>query len=662
MIACTSNDLMTPLSGVIDGLSSIRNDEALFNSLTDQQREVFNTAFACSSVMNRICRKSLESFLHKKKEDKVLIQGGAMTDIGADGVSRLKISELVKHLHVVMDPFPKRVPIVITIDDNLPPVILADDLKVFRSIVNYLTNACAYTDSGSVHLKIFVKDGDGDIDDGSTDAYEEKQQHVVFLVEDTGPGVDVDQYQNLFKPIIGDEDDSSCKLASFGNDGGKAAKALTKKTGLGLYSVATQISSIGGQYGFRPRGFSDTGTQLFDSEGQELKGSVFWFSVPLKVSSEATAGISTVGTVAVVEMEEADESVQKEDGENGCSWNAADEAAITSTNNASSSSEAPDGRKRKHEGLSALSGRMNRALIIEDSVAARRSLSRMLNKLGFDVTEAVNGMEGLKTLQANLFDLVLCDFLMPVMDGTDCVLQYRQFEVSQRPWFDQYIVGISAHATEADVERGMKVGMNDFRPKPITMNHLEEILCCPDYQFASSRLDTFAGNLLQEEAKREQAAASSDESSTSLPSEQTRRVCLIVEGDKCVSKVAEVVAWGIGWKSIVVHSGEAALRLLKMRNWDAVLLDDSLPGLSSCGVVEHFREWEKMNRVNRQRNVFAMSSSFIPCQFEMSSTTVQLPSGFDGAIGKPVSAKVLTQFLSKSVETTSTMSRDIVSR
>ena len=45
--------------------------------------------------------------------------------------------------------------------------------------------------------------------------------------------------------------------------------------------------------------------------------------------------------------------------------------------------------------------RTKRALIIEDSMVSRRVMSRMLKKLGFDVAEAVNGMEGLKELQAN---------------------------------------------------------------------------------------------------------------------------------------------------------------------------------------------------------------------------------------------------------------------
>lgn len=664
MIACTSNDLLTPLSGVIGGLSQIRNDETLFKSLTNQQKEVFQTAYACSSVMNRICTKSLQAMFPTNS------QGGTSrcqsdSNTGNKVVemcNHLRISELVKHLHVVMDPFPKHVPIIITVDDAIPPVVVADELKVFRSVVNYLTNACACTDSGSVHLKIFLKETDAeDVSQNGSD--NTTQSEIVFLVEDTGLGVPVDQYPTLFKPIAGDDEDTSCKLAAYGKAGGTASEAVIKKAGLGLFSVATLISSIGGNYGFRPRGFSETGVQMFDDKGLPLKGSVFWFSIPLNLPQRSKDCASYDGdrTPVVPMQDQTTTSIsQIKDNSAGVTWDETDEDAINNENPTTASS---NHKKRKQEHITNVAGRMKRALIIEDSVMTRRTLSRMLNKLGFDVTEAVNGMEGLKLLQGSLFDLILCDFLMPVMDGTDCIQQYRQFEVSRRPWFDQYIVGISAHASQADVERGIKVGMNDFKPKPVTMKDLEEVLACQEYQFVSSRLDSLAKDLAENAAGRcQEITSSNDESTTDPHKERSKRVCLIVEGDRAVSMFADDVAGTIGWKTVVVRSGEAALRLLQMRNWDAVLLDDTLPGLSSCGVLEHFRDWEKKNRVNRQRNVYQMSSSFIPSHLEASSTTMQLPSGFDGAVGKPISSNALRDFLTKSAESTSSMSKDIVSR
>lgn len=661
MIACTSNDLLSPLSGVIAGLTEIRNDEELFNSLTNQQKEIFQTAYACSSVMNRICTKSLQAMFPRDHRGG-LIRRQSDLEKDKDDVdtsNQLRVSELVKHLHVVMDPFPKHVPIVITVDDAIPPAVVADELKVFRSIVNYLTNACSCTDTGSVHLKIFLKDGDED--DGSLNGTDDSARtRIVFLVEDTGPGVPIDEYPNLFKPIGAHDDGFTCKLAAFGKPNDAAsADAPVKKAGLGLYSVAALISSIGGQYGFRPRGFSETGVQLLDEKGHQLKGSIFWFSIPLilpeqshRIQAKLSSGKPSVEfqTEAKLPTESKQENIDTD-----MTWDAADEAAISK---GCTHPVPKNQRKRSQDHLDSQANRMRRALIIDDSVVTRRTLSRMLNKLGFAVTEAVNGMDGLKHLQDSLFDLVLVDFLMPVMDGPDCVQQYRQFELSRRPWFDQYIVGISSHASTTDVERGIKVGMNDFRPKPITMKDLEEMVACQEYQFISSRLDSLAIDIAETESN---AISSKKEPKSDSHKEQTKRVCLIVEGVKAISGFADHVAGEIGWSTVVVDSGEAGLRLLQMRNWDAVLLDDTLPGLSSCGVLDHFRDWEKKNRVVRQRNVYQMSSSFIPIQLAC-STTVQLPSGFDGAIGKPITANVFRDFLSKSAEVTSSMSKDIVSR
>mmetsp|Transcript_3194 Transcript_3194/g.8852 ORF Transcript_3194/g.8852 Transcript_3194/m.8852 type:complete len:931 (+) Transcript_3194:154-2946(+) len=639
MIATTSNDLMIPLLGIVKGLSSIRMDEELLKSLSSQQEEIFNTAFACSSVMSRICKKSLESF-NKDKRKRTAATAKEETKEHDEEDNMLVIRDLVKHLHVVMDPFPKKVPLVITTDDAVPPVIMTDELKVFRSVVNYLTNACSKTETGSVHLKIYVKEDLEDMDDSSV-----TRQNVIFSVEDTGSGVDVEQYHRLFKPIIlhTEEEDNSCTLATLG---GKDATEVTKRTSLGLYSVATQISSIGGRYGFRPREFSENGSRLSDANGNQLKGSVFWFSIPLILphdenDSPGKPEVAILGAKSTGENESdlTDEQMVDDD------WTDSN----TQKRGYVALEEPPPSKTRQ-----------KRALIIEDSMTTRRVMSRMLKKLGFDVVQSVNGMEGLRELQANLFDIVLCDFLMPVMDGTDCVQQYRQFEVSHRPWFDQYIVGISAHASDADIERGMKVGMNDYRAKPVTMKHLEEILEGQEYQYVTTRLDSIAVHLEEEINVTETTKRQKAERRAEKPpqNEEAMKVCLIVEEGNIISEVAGKVAEKIGWKSVVVHSGQAALRLLQMRNWDAVLLDEELPGVTSCKVIENFRAWESKNRVNRQKNVFQVNSSFIPSGLEssaglessLSSSSVQLPSGFDGALGKPLSAKVLHEFLRSSQE------------
>jgi CheY-like chemotaxis protein len=130
------------------------------------------------------------------------------------------------------------------------------------------------------------------------------------------------------------------------------------------------------------------------------------------------------------------------------------------------------------------------------------------------------------------------------------------------------------------------------------------------------------------------------ETTVAAPSDQ--RVCLVVEGTSVISKLATLASEKIGWKIVSVRDRESALGLLKMRNWDAVLVDHEL-GWSRC--IALFRDWEKTHRVNRQKNVILMSASYVPPQYLGAS--FQVPTGFDGALGKPIQLNSLQSFLEK---------------
>ena len=77
------------------------------------------------------------------------------------------------------------------------------------------------------------------------------------------------------------------------------------------------------------------------------------------------------------------------------------------------------------------------ALIIDDTKIIRKVFNRALSNMGFVVKEAENGLKGLLEMKTVMYDIVFCDFLMPLMDGLDCVQQYRHWEQENRPWFKQ---------------------------------------------------------------------------------------------------------------------------------------------------------------------------------------------------------------------------------
>jgi CheY-like chemotaxis protein len=69
-------------------------------------------------------------------------------------------------------------------------------------------------------------------------------------------------------------------------------------------------------------------------------------------------------------------------------------------------------------------------LLIEDDVPTRKLMTRALEKKGYMVVQAPNGAEGLELLKKRRYNMVLCDIMMPVMDGLECMKRFRLWEQS----------------------------------------------------------------------------------------------------------------------------------------------------------------------------------------------------------------------------------------
>ncbi len=86
------------------------------------------------------------------------------------------------------------------------------------------------------------------------------------------------------------------------------------------------------------------------------------------------------------------------------------------------------------------------------------------------IFKAFNGIEALEQLKNQDFDLVIMDIRMPKMDGYTTTLKIR--EEFEAPKNQTPILGLSAHALTTEIEKGKKLGMNDFLSKPIQADEL----------------------------------------------------------------------------------------------------------------------------------------------------------------------------------------------
>ena len=111
---------------------------------------------------------------------------------------------------------------------------------------------------------------------------------------------------------------------------------------------------------------------------------------------------------------------------------------------------------------------MIQVLLIEDEEPIRRVLSRILaeENENYQVTEAVDGKEGLKILGSKQFDLVLCDIKMPKMDGIE-VLQKSNEKNMHVPF-----IMLTGHGNVETAVEAIKLGAYDFILKPPDLNRL----------------------------------------------------------------------------------------------------------------------------------------------------------------------------------------------
>lgn len=112
-------------------------------------------------------------------------------------------------------------------------------------------------------------------------------------------------------------------------------------------------------------------------------------------------------------------------------------------------------------------------LIVEDSPTMRQRLIFALRRLrGVNIVEAQDGMDGLRRLSSDHFDLALIDLNMPVMDGLKLISLIRSDENLR----DLPIVVVTTEGGEKDRDRALSLGANEYLTKPVQSRQLLAIV------------------------------------------------------------------------------------------------------------------------------------------------------------------------------------------
>lgn len=109
-----------------------------------------------------------------------------------------------------------------------------------------------------------------------------------------------------------------------------------------------------------------------------------------------------------------------------------------------------------------------RILVVEDDASIRGNLREMLEAEGFEVREASDGAEGAASVLDDLPDLVVCDVMMPGMDGFQLLSRIRADESTHHVPF----LFLTARADRSSLRKGMELGAEDYLTKPFSRAEL----------------------------------------------------------------------------------------------------------------------------------------------------------------------------------------------
>ena len=111
-------------------------------------------------------------------------------------------------------------------------------------------------------------------------------------------------------------------------------------------------------------------------------------------------------------------------------------------------------------------------LVVDDDPLVVKILKQPLERAGYDVNVARQGLEALQKVKEKRPDLIILDILMPLMDGFK-VARFLKFD---KRFKDIPIIVLTSRATEGERKMGEKVGANEYLYKPFRLPHVMDVV------------------------------------------------------------------------------------------------------------------------------------------------------------------------------------------